>query len=157
MFPAVQGGSALRTCLFTLCTIGRVAAKIFVFVILRNFREIFNLVFCEIFLEFREISQNTKSKFGRNFHNFAHSSITPHHSPPNQPPLITHSSSLTPHHSPFIIQPLSLTQVLKLKWICYTVLYWHGWLFCNTWFQKVNSSLCCQVDVSITAKYCIFN
>ena len=35
------------------------------------FREIFNFVFREITLEFREISRKTKSKFGRNFRNFA--------------------------------------------------------------------------------------
>ena len=46
------------------------AAKIFVFVISQNFREIFNFVFREIFLEFREISRNTKLKFGRNFSQF---------------------------------------------------------------------------------------
>ena len=34
-------------------------------------REIFKFVFCENFLEFSEISRNTKSKFGRNFRNFA--------------------------------------------------------------------------------------
>ena len=51
------------------------AAKIFVFVISRNFHEIINFVFREIFLEFREISQNTKSKFGRNFRNFANHEI----------------------------------------------------------------------------------
>ena len=49
----------------------RVAASNFFFVILQNIREIFNYVFREISLEFREISQNKKSKFGRNFHNFA--------------------------------------------------------------------------------------
>ena len=36
----------------------RVAAKILVFVISRNFCEIFNFVFCKIFLEFREIQNN---------------------------------------------------------------------------------------------------
>ena len=56
----------------------RVAAKIFVFVISRNFREIFNFLFREIFLEFREtrnqnldkifaISRNTKPKLGAHF------------------------------------------------------------------------------------------
>ena len=53
----------------------RVAAKIFVFVISRNFREIFNFVFREIFLEFRikiwakfyAISRNTKPKLGALF------------------------------------------------------------------------------------------
>ena len=49
----------------------RVAAKMFVFVLLQNGREIFNFVLCEIFLEFREISLNTKLKFGRNFRHFA--------------------------------------------------------------------------------------
>ena len=33
----------------------RAAAKIFVFIISRNFREIFNFVFRKIVLEFREI------------------------------------------------------------------------------------------------------
>ena len=42
-------------------TVTRLAAKIFVFVISRYFREIFNFVFREIFLEFREILQ-TRSK-----------------------------------------------------------------------------------------------
>ena len=36
-------------------TAPRVAAKIFVFVFLRKFREIINFVFREIFLQFREI------------------------------------------------------------------------------------------------------
>ena len=49
----------------------RVAAKIFVFVISRNFREIFNFVFREIFLEFRENSWNKKLKFGQHFCYFA--------------------------------------------------------------------------------------
>ena len=49
----------------------RVAAKIFVFVMSRKFREIFNFVFREIYLEFRKISRNTKSKFGGKFRIFA--------------------------------------------------------------------------------------
>ena len=53
----------------------RVAAKIFVSIISRNFLEIFNCVFCEIFLEYREISRNKKLKFGRNFRNFARHEI----------------------------------------------------------------------------------
>ena len=54
----------------------RVAAKIFVSIISRNFLEIFNCVFCEIFLAFCEISRNMKLKFGRNFCNFAKHEIT---------------------------------------------------------------------------------
>ena len=53
----------------------RVAAKIFVSIISRNFLEIFNCVFCEIFLEYREISRKTKLKFGWNFRNFARHEI----------------------------------------------------------------------------------
>ena len=49
----------------------RLAANIFVFVISWNFRKIFNFVFREIFLEFREILRKTKSKFGRKFRNLA--------------------------------------------------------------------------------------
>ena len=49
----------------------RLAANIFVFVISWNFRKIFNFVFGEIFLEFREILRKTKSKFGRKFRNLA--------------------------------------------------------------------------------------
>ena len=45
----------------------RVAAKKFVFVISRNF----SFRVSQIFLEFREISQNTKSKYGRKFRIFA--------------------------------------------------------------------------------------
>ena len=43
----------------------------FVFIVSQNFRKIFNFVFCKIFLEFREILRNTKSKFGWIFCNFA--------------------------------------------------------------------------------------
>ena len=45
----------------------RVAAKIFVSSISQTISEIFNFVFREILLEFRD----TKSKFGRNFRNFS--------------------------------------------------------------------------------------
>ena len=45
----------------------RVAAKNFVSSISQTFYEIFNFVFREILLEFRD----TKSKFGRNFRNFS--------------------------------------------------------------------------------------
>ena len=42
----------------------------FVFVLLQNGREIFNFVLCEIFLEFRKISLNTKLKFWAKFSPF---------------------------------------------------------------------------------------
>ena len=51
-------------------TAPRVAAKIFVFVFLRKFREIINFVFREIFLQFREIFMKHEievwAKFSRN-------------------------------------------------------------------------------------------
>ena len=70
------------------------------------------------------------------------SSFTPHHSPniihPSSPTLITRPSSLAPHHSLTLIAlPSSLTS--------------HHML------QKSCTSIClfCQIDVSITAIYCI--
>ena len=55
----------------------RVAAKIFVFVFSRKFREIINIVFCIIFLQFREIfaKRETGKHYNKLFKNSLPKSI----------------------------------------------------------------------------------
>ena len=78
----------------------------------------------------------------------------------NHSPLITYllsliplhwPASLTPHYSPLITHPSSLSQVLKIN-CCYIVL-------CTVLYLKYMLLLgsFCQLDVSITARYGIFN
>ena len=53
------------------CCTTRVVTKIFVFVISRKFREILISCFAKFSSSFAKFSRNTKSKFGRNFRDFA--------------------------------------------------------------------------------------
>ena len=52
-------------------SLSRVVTKIFVFVISRKFREILISCFAKFSSSFAKFSRNTKSKFGRNFRDFA--------------------------------------------------------------------------------------
>ena len=66
----IRRGGAGQVSLSKSSPSGRVAAKIFVFVFSRKFREIISFVFSEIFLQFREIFAKHEikicAKFSRN-------------------------------------------------------------------------------------------